>query len=288
MKQKINIFYVIVAALFLLGTMISAHILYDLASALEKASPRIDLQGIEEAEFVLFRAYWIIGLTLLAGMVTSILLLSTTKNYTSNKIVAQSPIESFEINQGASSNNKKTQKQELMKAIGEIQKAAHGIQDSKQLYQKLLSKLCMKLEASQGLIYEMKKTNGKKFLELIASFSFKMPEDSPITYDLDEGLVGQVARTGKKMNVDNIPQDYIKISSGLGAATPGNLVIIPIFQGSAVSYVAEIASFGKFSSYDENLITKCLTPERDQNIKSTNNKKYNKQENSKKRVKVSE
>ena len=69
-------------------------------------------------------------------------------------------------------------------------------------------------------------------------------------------------KAGKKINVSKIPEGYIKIVSGLGAAPPSHLAIIPIFDGNEVSYIVEIASFKKISEEEEKLILKSLTPEK--------------------------
>ena len=47
--------------------------------------------------------------------------------------------------------------------------------------------------------------------------------------------------------VDEIPQGYIKITSGLGEAPPANLVVFPLLFEGEVLGVVELASFSKFT-----------------------------------------
>ncbi|MFE6162014.1 HAMP domain-containing protein [Streptomyces sp. NPDC056486] len=61
------------------------------------------------------------------------------------------------------------------------------------------------------------------------------------------GLVRQAALEKKRILVDEVPPDYIKIISGLGDATPASLVIIPILFEDKLLGVIELATFSRFS-----------------------------------------
>src|SRR5262249_17829713 len=45
----------------------------------------------------------------------------------------------------------------------------------------------------------------------------------------------------------NVPADYVQISSGLGQATPMNIVVLPIVFEGEVKAVMELASFERFN-----------------------------------------
>ncbi|MGW0734991.1 HAMP domain-containing protein [Streptomyces sp. NPDC002851] len=61
------------------------------------------------------------------------------------------------------------------------------------------------------------------------------------------GLIAQAAKEKKRILVLNAPRDYITINSGLGAALPANIVIVPIlFEGKLLG-VIELASLSRFS-----------------------------------------
>ncbi|MGH3378860.1 MAG: ATP-binding protein, partial [Actinoallomurus sp.] len=64
---------------------------------------------------------------------------------------------------------------------------------------------------------------------------------------LAQGLVWQAALEKKRMLLENIPPDYIKISSGLGESAPSNIVIIPILFEDRLLGIVELASFSRFS-----------------------------------------
>ncbi|RVU17666.1 HAMP domain-containing protein [Streptomyces antnestii] len=61
------------------------------------------------------------------------------------------------------------------------------------------------------------------------------------------GLITQAAGEKRRILVDAVPADYITISSGLGAAPPASIVILPILFEDHVLGVIELASFSRFS-----------------------------------------
>ncbi|WP_203994149.1 ATP-binding protein, partial [Sphaerisporangium rufum] len=62
-----------------------------------------------------------------------------------------------------------------------------------------------------------------------------------------QGLACQAAQERRRILVDNAPPDYIVIGSGLGAAAPVSIVIIPILFEDKLLGIIELASFSRFS-----------------------------------------
>ncbi|MGW3700511.1 sensor histidine kinase, partial [Streptomyces sp. NPDC005149] len=61
------------------------------------------------------------------------------------------------------------------------------------------------------------------------------------------GLVTQAATEKRRILIEAVPTEYITISSGLGAAPPASIVILPILFEDRVLGVIELASFSSFS-----------------------------------------
>ena len=57
------------------------------------------------------------------------------------------------------------------------------------------------------------------------------------------------------VNIKQIPSGYIKAISGLGEATPSNLLICPLIQSGETRGVIELATFKEFSKEEENYFT---------------------------------
>ncbi|MGW8955553.1 HAMP domain-containing protein, partial [Streptomyces sp. NPDC055709] len=64
---------------------------------------------------------------------------------------------------------------------------------------------------------------------------------------LGGGLITQAALEKKRILITDVPQDYMNINSGLGAATPVSIVILPILFEDRVLGVIELASLSKFN-----------------------------------------
>lgn len=257
MKSLYNRLNVIITVFFVLGILFSAFNLYNLPTQLEKISGRIDLSVINELSPVLNQTYFIIGLTLALGLGSIILalyLLNYTK--TSEKIIYVEKSETHQ--QDLDKKDETARKENLAKQIKDIQSGVKDVKDKKEKYEKVLSKLCMKIEASQGLIYEVFKEKNKRYIQLYTSFAYNLPDSELIKYEFGEGLAGQVAKEKKKINIDDIPEGYITIISGLGSSSPNHLAILPVIDNDEVIYVVEIASFNKISESDENLIAEAL------------------------------
>ena len=60
-------------------------------------------------------------------------------------------------------------------------------------------------------------------------------------------MIGQCAVEKTRVWLTNVPRDYISISSGLGAAPPTNIVVLPILFEHEVKAVIEIASLERFT-----------------------------------------
>jgi len=257
MKSFYNKLNVILTVFFVLGVLFSAFNLYNLPEALEKISGKIDLTVIQEVSPVLNQTNFIVGLTLLLGLGSIILalyLLNYTK--TAEKIIYVEKSETH--NQEEELKAEQKNKEDLAKRVKDIHAGIRNIKDQKSMYEKVLSNLCMKIEASQGILYSVHKEKNKRYIELFASFAYNLSESKIVKYEFGEGLAGQVAKEKKKINIMDVPEGYITIISGLGAASPNHLAIIPIIEKDEVKYVVEIASFKEISTSDENLITAAL------------------------------
>ena len=71
---------------------------------------------------------------------------------------------------------------------------------------------------------------------------------APTQYRLGQSLIGQVAKSKRPIVVDELPEGYVKISSGLGEAPPGQPGrSLPIVFEDQVLGVIELASFTPFT-----------------------------------------
>ena len=62
---------------------------------------------------------------------------------------------------------------------------------------------------------------------------------------IDDGLLGQCARNGQTLVFSNVPPGFWRVSSGLGDAAPGSLILFPLKSNQVLIGVLEIASLDK-------------------------------------------
>ena len=73
-------------------------------------------------------------------------------------------------------------------------------------------------------------------------------------FRLGEGLIGQCALLKHPIHLNQVPDDYIKIGSGLGEASPKTIMILPVLFEEQVLAVVEIASFESLTSLQIKLL----------------------------------
>jgi CheY-like chemotaxis protein/signal transduction histidine kinase/HAMP domain-containing protein len=111
----------------------------------------------------------------------------------------------------------------------------------------IMSELTPLVSAHHGAFFIASSEGGARELRLHASYAYQVRKNVSNRFRLGEGLVGQCALEKKVILLTNVPGDYVQISSGLGQATPLNLLVIPILFEDEVSAVIELASFQPFS-----------------------------------------
>ncbi len=112
----------------------------------------------------------------------------------------------------------------------------------------ILSELAPLVSAQQGAFYMMDKSNGESELKLLASYASQKGNGARKRFKLGESLVGQAALEKRRILLTDIPNNYAKVSSGLGEFYPTNIVVLPILFEGQVKAVMELSSVERFSA----------------------------------------
>ncbi|WP_211252207.1 HAMP domain-containing protein [Marinobacterium jannaschii] len=133
-----------------------------------------------------------------------------------------------------------------------------GKKDLQNLADVVVTEVCPVINAQHGVFYALEsgldesRTNDTPELVMLASYAYHERKSVANRFEVGQGLVGQSAREKKRIMVHQIPDDYIRVSSGLGNAKPGVLVVLPVlFEGGLIG-VVELGSFEPFS---DNVLT---------------------------------
>jgi hypothetical protein len=130
-------------------------------------------------------------------------------------------------------------------AIDEINHKINPINDKKELFNTILKLWAKEFKLVQGIAYEKKDATNFK---MISKYAYYVLDKEP-SFILDEGLTGQVASEKKMLYVNNIPENYITILSGLGSSSPKYLALLPIIKNDETIALLEITAFSDFQKY---------------------------------------
>jgi len=223
----------VVSTVFFAGILLSAYVMYILPNDMMN-SQAIDIKNISLARVVLVKMYVVIGLTFTAG----ILALYFSARGKKEIIVYREKEREAEIK-----NQQLNSEGDLESSdTASFRKTIETIKDGEDIFQEGLNQIANQVEAGQAALYTATTDGDKRVLTMRNGFAFA-GENQTLHFEFGEGLVGQTATTGKSLYVDEIPQGYITILSGLGNASPRYLFLVALKKAGEVVGVLELAVF---------------------------------------------
>jgi len=117
------------------------------------------------------------------------------------------------------------------------------------LADKILKLLVTYLNANQGALYLCVRSQPDAYLERVATYAYGKKKFETHRIPFGEGVVGQCVLEGSPTYLRDVPKDFLKINSGLGEATPRNVLITPLKTNQLVMGVVELASFTYFETH---------------------------------------
>ncbi len=132
--------------------------------------------------------------------------------------------------------------------LAKISRMMQGQRELQTVSKLIMSELTPTVAAQHGAFF-LAESNGRTEpeLKLKASYGYKARKTVSNKFKFGEGLVGQAALEQKTILITQAPDDYIKITSGLGDGSPVNLVVVPVLFEDQVLGVIELGSFRPFS-----------------------------------------
>jgi len=142
----------------------------------------------------------------------------------------------------------------LSKFINILQQHTHSINE---LSDELINNLVEYLKANQGALFFLNNENPDDiFFEQMATYAYNKKRLIEKKIYPEEGLIGRLYTEKKSIYLSEIPENYIRITSGLGELEPNYLLIIPLLLNMEVYGVIELASFNKFEDYQIEFLEK--------------------------------
>ncbi len=125
-------------------------------------------------------------------------------------------------------------------AIAELKQSGNDIT---QYSDQVISTIVKYIGANQGSFFLLKGEGDDAHFELTAAYAYGKKKFLEKHIHVGEGLIGQVFYERDVVYITDVPNDYVKITSGLGEALPRCICIVPLLSDGEVHGVIEIASF---------------------------------------------
>jgi CheY-like chemotaxis protein/HAMP domain-containing protein len=119
-----------------------------------------------------------------------------------------------------------------------------GDQPMDMICQNILTFVADYLKAFVGALYVC---TDKGDYQFEAGYAHKTSGKVSNIFKIGEGLIGQVASDKKPMVINNVPDDYLTVSSGLGRKKPTSIVVVPCLYNQSVVAVMEVGKFDEFN-----------------------------------------
>lgn len=120
----------------------------------------------------------------------------------------------------------------------------------KQLSSVIMSSLVEYSNTNQGCMYILDKDeNEVPYLNLSAYYAYNVEKFYKEKVLLGEGIVGQTFLEQKTTYLVEIPEDYMKLKSGLATLDPSAILVVPLIVNDEVFGIIEMASFKEIEQY---------------------------------------
>jgi PAS domain S-box-containing protein len=175
---------------------------------------------------------------LLAGMKTREQTLEAQKAQMNQTIATLQAKEQAEAQQAWAS--------QALIELGQLQQQSD---DPEQLAQVCLPFLVRQVKADQAGLFLLDASASQPSLHLVASHAYGRKKYLTKTIAVGEGLLGQAFLEKETTIIQRLPEGYTTIASGLGEASPRQLILIPLVYNQQAMGVLEMAAFQPLAPY---------------------------------------
>ncbi|MEO7988589.1 MAG: GAF domain-containing protein [Chryseolinea sp.] len=118
------------------------------------------------------------------------------------------------------------------------------------LCDKIIAALSQYTQSNQGGLYILNdEDENNKFLELVSLFAFDLKKFEQRKIKLGEGILGQTFLEKETTYLTDLPEEYVRITSGLGDANPNCILMVPLKVDKEVYGIVELASFKEYQPH---------------------------------------
>ncbi|WP_224998874.1 GAF domain-containing protein [Cesiribacter sp. SM1] len=121
-----------------------------------------------------------------------------------------------------------------------------------------ISNLVKYVGANHGAIFvtARSETQQQDVLTMVSSYAYDRKKYLQKEILLGEGLCGQAWQEQSIIHIDDVPEEYVQVRSGLGGANPTEVLVVPLITNEQVQGVLEMASFKSLEPHQVEFISK--------------------------------
>ncbi len=139
--------------------------------------------------------------------------------------------------------------------FGEILRS--NTNDVQKLSDEIVSALVKYLKANQGALYIIDDADSEEpTMSMTACYAWEKKKYLNQKIYRGEGLAGQCWQEMDTIYLTDVPQNYVRITSGLGDSNPSCILIVPLKVNDQIFGVVEIASFNVLKDYEIEFVQK--------------------------------
>jgi CHASE3 domain sensor protein len=140
--------------------------------------------------------------------------------------------------------------------FGEILRSNNS--DVQKLCDEIIGSLVKYLKANQGALYIIDEADDseEKTMSMVSCYAWDKKKFINQKIHKGEGLAGQAWQEMDTIYLTDVPQNYIKITSGLGDANPTSILIMPLKVNDQIFGVVELASFSTMADFEIDFVKK--------------------------------
>ncbi|MCH6269259.1 response regulator [Neobacillus citreus] len=147
----------------------------------------------------------------------------------------------------------------LKTKVAEIATMYPGIANLETLAQMFITKITPMAGANYGVFYIKQGDKDEVYYQKYAGYAYNNQVIGTDRFSLGEGIVGQCALDNRMTLLKTVPENYIKISSGIGMASPSEILVLPAeFEGEVLA-VIELATFESFDNLNQLMLKEVIS-----------------------------
>ncbi|BDC99005.1 GAF domain-containing protein [Persicobacter psychrovividus] len=140
-------------------------------------------------------------------------------------------------------------RQWIISGISEVDALLRSNLQDQEMLDALVHEVVKYTGSVQGGLYLVEQKEGKDLLRLSAAYAYDRKKFIDGEIQIGEGLIGQCYLEREPIFLTDVPNDYVKITSGLGEANPRCIAILPMIYNEEIVAVFESAAFNVLNKY---------------------------------------